>query len=82
MFRPVYSAEALRFLVSLRSRRIREGLLEFAVQLAADPYRSGQSHFIGADGRNYQLHVFRQFIVTTWLDDPVKELRIVLIESA
>lgn len=61
---------------------MRDGLLEFAAQLAADPYRSGQSHFIGADGRTYQLNAFRGYIVTTWLDDPVKELRIVLIETA
>ena len=63
-----------------RTRREREELLRIWRELAASPYRKGEWLQRTAGGRELQVQRSGCWLVRYWLDDPVREVRIVDIE--
>jgi hypothetical protein len=64
-----------------RTKREREDLLRIFKSLAASPYQRGEWIQRTKLGREIQVKRFRSWIVRFWLDDPVREVRIVDVEK-
>jgi hypothetical protein len=64
-----------------RPKREREDLLRIFKSLAASPYQRGEWIQRTSSGRELQVKRFRRWIVRYWLDDPVREVRIVDVEK-
>jgi hypothetical protein len=64
-----------------RSKREREELLRIFKAMAASPYQRGEWIQRTNSGRELQVKRFRRWIVRFWLDDPVREIRIVDVEK-
>lgn len=57
------------------SKRDRNRLLKIFDSLADDPFQKGDALKLGS-GREMQVKRFEKWLVTFWLDDPVKEIKI------
>ena len=64
-----------------RSRREREDLLKIFKTLAESPYQTGEWRQKTKSGRELQVKRFGKWLVTFWLDDPVREMRIVDVKK-
>lgn len=58
----------------------REELLRIFQTLADNPYQCGDYVEKDLSGRGFQVKRFGHWLITFWLDDPVRELRIVEIK--
>ena len=61
-------------------RDTRRRTLELLAQLEHYPFREPDFREPGASGRSYSVIVDRDIVVTYWLDDAAKEVRIVQLE--
>jgi hypothetical protein len=64
-----------------RSRREREDLLKIFKSLAESPYQPGEWRQKTKLGREVQVKRFGRWLVTFWLDDPVREIRIMDVKK-
>ena len=64
-----------------RSKREREELLRIFKSIAASPYQRGEWIQRTSSGRELQVKRFRHWVIRYWLDDPVREVRIVDVEK-
>ena len=64
-----------------RSRREREDLLKIFRALADSPYQLGEWRQKTKSGREMQVKRFGRWLVTFWLDDPVREIRIIDVKK-
>jgi hypothetical protein len=64
-----------------RSRRERDDLLKIFQALAESPYQTGEWRQKTKSGRELQVKRFGKWLVTFWLDDPVREMRIVDVKK-
>jgi len=80
-WKAVLDDSAVEFLLSCRAPQ-RQTLIAFMDRLRANPCMSGD--FVESDdtGRELQVKLHREFLVTYWIDHPAKEIRIVEIEEA
>jgi hypothetical protein len=60
-----------------RTRREREQLIRIFHALADSPYQKGEWLQRTQSGRELQVKRFGRWLVRYWLDDPVREIRIV-----
>jgi hypothetical protein len=59
---------------------IRRRTLELLARLEQHPFREPDFRELGVGGRTYLVIVDRDTVVTYWLDDSAKEVRIVQLE--
>lgn len=64
-----------------RTKREREDLLRAFAGLAASPYQKGEWQQRTSSGRGLQVKRFRRWLVRYWLDEPVLEMRIVMLKT-
>ena len=64
-----------------RNKREREDLLRIFKSLAASPYQKGDWRQKTKSGRELNAKRFGKWLVTYWLDDPVREVRIVDVKK-
>jgi hypothetical protein len=62
------------------NRSQREELLRIFQTIAANPYQRGDYVEKDATGRNFQVKRFGRWLIVFWLDDPVREVRIIEIK--
>jgi hypothetical protein len=78
-FEPAYSQEALASLLEAGGARRRHALTVIA-RLGRFPVREGDCTINGLDGRHCQLLLLDGLLLTYWVDDAAREVRIVTIE--
>jgi hypothetical protein len=71
--------EAIQAFTSLRPRQ-RIKLLRVFDGLARDPNQVGYYREAGVSGRNYEVKLFDDLLLTRWVDHSETEVRIVRIE--
>ena len=64
-----------------RSKREREDLLRVFKALAESPYQKGDWRQKTKSGRELQVKRLGKWLVAFWLDDPVREVRIVDVKK-
>jgi hypothetical protein len=78
-FSPAYSQEALDALMAASGSARRQALTIIA-RLCRFPNRSGDSPLPQADDRDLRILSEDNLVVSYWVDDAVREVRIVTIE--
>ena len=78
-YEPVLNEEALHALLSARKNE-RARLLGFIEELASNPAREGDFVECSAQGRAINVYLCDRWLVSTWVDHAVAELRIINIE--
>lgn len=79
VFGPAYSQEALAALLAAGRVRRRQALMEIS-RLCRYPVRRGDSAMVGRDGRQCQMLLLDDLLLTYWVDDAAGEVRLVTIE--
>jgi hypothetical protein len=69
------SSQAAAFIVGL-PRRQQQKLLDFADQLANQPFQVGDYRLKDATGRDVETLLMDEFLFTYWVDHSAKEVRI------
>ena len=78
-FEPAYSQEALASLLTAGGTRRRHALAVIG-RLSRLPVRVGDCQIQGPEGRHRQLLLQEGLLLTYWVDDAAREVRIVTIE--
>lgn len=63
-----------------QSARTREELLRILDGLALNPFEQGDYREQGRSGRNFQVKLFGDLLVTWWVDHASREVRVVRLE--
>ena len=79
-FRVLFEEEAGEFLVSLPKRKVRR-LLDIVYAIADAPFMNPDYVLQDAEGRNISHVMTEGYIITYWVDAPVKRVVIVEIEE-
>ena len=74
-----FGDEAVHTFTALPAKR-RVKLLQLCEHLARHPHQSGDYHESGLTGRIYQLKLCDDLLITWWVDDAAREVRIVRLE--
>lgn len=78
-FSPAYSQEALEALMTASGSDRRQALA-LITRLCRFPNRSGDAPLPQGDGRDLRILTEDNLVVSYWVDDAVREVRIVTIE--
>ncbi len=78
-FRVVFEEEASEFVVA-QSKRVRRKLLDITYVVAANPFAEPDYVLMDADGRNISHVATEGFVLSYWIDAPVKRVVVVEIE--
>jgi hypothetical protein len=77
VYKLVYSEEAVRQLLAVRSAPRRRTILKALDALASDPSRRGSAECVDDQGRKNQILVLPGVAITYWADHAACEMRIV-----
>jgi mRNA-degrading endonuclease RelE of RelBE toxin-antitoxin system len=78
-FRVVFEEEASEFVVA-QSKRVRRKLLDITYAVAASPFAEPDYVLPDADGRNISHVATEGYVLSYWIDAPVKRVVVVEIE--
>ena len=78
-FAPAYSQEALTALLASGRARRRHALAAVD-RLCRAPVRTGDSSMVGPEDRECQVLFIDSLLLTYWVDDATREVRIVTLE--
>ena len=78
-FEPAYSQEALAALLASGGVR-RKHVLAAVDRLCRFPARHGDSSMLGTDGRECQILLLDGLLLTYWVDDAAREVRVITLE--
>ncbi len=79
-FRVVYEEEASEFIIA-QGKRKRRKLADICYTIAAHPFAEPDYVLIDADGRSISHIETEGYVISYWLDAPVKRIIVVEIES-
>ena len=81
MYNLVYSEDAVRGLLNLRSLRKRDSALRFLEHLASDPFTLGDLELNDNSGRKNEIAILPGLMIVYWADHAAKEVRIVEVRQ-